>query len=68
MFVDRETCVRYKEVLDELMGENETAVVIDTNNDKKTDLNHLEEIEIKKQDYLMNLEIKESVKVSYCNV
>jgi len=32
---DRETCVRYKEVLDELMGENETAVVIDTNNDKE---------------------------------
>jgi len=32
---DRESCMRYKEVLDELMGENETAVIIDTNNDKE---------------------------------
>lgn len=32
---DRESCVRYKEVFDELMGENETTVVIDTNNDKE---------------------------------
>ena len=32
---DRECCIRYKEVLDELMGEDETTVVIDTNNDKE---------------------------------
>lgn len=32
---DRECCIRYKEVLDELMGEEETTVVIDTNNDKE---------------------------------
>lgn len=32
---DRECCIRYKEVLDELMGEEESTVVIDTNNDKE---------------------------------
>ncbi|MBR6517854.1 MAG: type I restriction endonuclease subunit R [Bacilli bacterium] len=32
---DRECCIRYKEVLDGLMGEEETTVVIDTNNDKE---------------------------------
>ncbi len=32
---DRECCIRYKEALDELMGEEETTVVIDTNNDKE---------------------------------
>lgn len=32
---DRETCIRYKEVLDTLMDPEETTVVIDTNNDKE---------------------------------
>ncbi len=32
---DRECCIRYKEILDELMGEEESTVVIDTNNDKE---------------------------------
>lgn len=32
---DRECCIRYKEELDKLMGEDETTVVIDTNNDKE---------------------------------
>ncbi len=32
---DRECCIRYKEMLDTMMGEEESTVVIDTNNDKE---------------------------------
>ena len=32
---DRETCIRYKEELDKLIPEEESTVVIDTNNDKE---------------------------------
>lgn len=32
---DRECCVKYKEVLDELLGEDATDIVMDTNNDKE---------------------------------
>lgn len=32
---DRECCIRYKEEIDKLMNENESTVVIDTNNDKE---------------------------------
>lgn len=32
---DRECCIRYKEVLDELMGPDSTNIVMDTNNDKE---------------------------------
>lgn len=32
---DRECCLMYKQVLDELMGEDSTTIVMDTNNDKE---------------------------------
>lgn len=32
---DRECCLMYKEVLDELLGEDATTIVMDTNNDKE---------------------------------
>lgn len=32
---DRECCLKYKEVLDELLGEEATTIVMDTNNDKE---------------------------------
>ena len=32
---DRECCLKYKEILDELLGEEATTIVMDTNNDKK---------------------------------
>ena len=32
---DRESCIKYKEILDTLMDPEETTVVIDTNNDKE---------------------------------
>ncbi len=32
---DRECCLRYKEVLDELLGEDASTIVMDTNNDKE---------------------------------
>lgn len=32
---DRECCLKYKEILDELLGEEATTIVMDTNNDKE---------------------------------
>ena len=32
---DRECCLKYKEVLDELLGEDASTIVMDTNNDKE---------------------------------
>lgn len=32
---DRECCLRYKEILDELLGEEASTIVMDTNNDKE---------------------------------